>query len=86
MPDKDLGRQLAAVLASHCSLDAFDDRRDGTAIVLELFRTVMDSDLCTPANVLIVSAFIRILEPPPAANVVDEDRTEVGLACFHVLD
>ena len=41
---KHLRRQFPAVLASHCALHAFDDRRAETAIVLELLCAVVNRD------------------------------------------
>ena len=75
---EDLGRQLAAVLAGHRALDALDDGRDRAAVVLELLRAVVDGDAGALADVLVVGAFVGVLEPAPAADVVDQDRLEVG--------
>ncbi|MNS66354.1 hypothetical protein D3C72_995640 [compost metagenome] len=38
----------------------------------------MDGDAGLAAQVLVVGAFIGVLEPPPATDVVDEDGLEVG--------
>ena len=75
---EDLGRQLAAVLAGHRPLDALDDRRDRAAVVLELLGAVVDLDAGAAAEVLVVGALVGVLEPAPAADVVDEDRAEIG--------
>jgi hypothetical protein len=39
LPGENFGRELAAVLAGHGSLDAFDDGGDGASIILELLGT-----------------------------------------------
>ena len=60
------------------ALDAFDDSRNRTAIVIELLRAVLDCDPSALADVLVVGTFIRVLETSPAANVVNEDHGVVG--------
>ena len=81
-----LRRQLSAVLPGHGALDALDDGRHRRAVVLELFGTVRDLYPGTATDVLVVRAFVGILEAPPPTDVVDEDDLEVGRARFHVLD
>ena len=46
----------------------------------------MDVDAGPLAEVLVVGALVGVLEPAPAADVVDEDRREVGAAGLHVVD
>src|SRR5271167_3400986 len=46
----------------------------------------MNVDLRALADVLVVCTLIRILEPAPAADVIDENCTEVSLASFHIMD
>lgn len=86
LPDEHVGRKLAAVSARHHPFDAFDDRRAGAPVVLELLSTVIDGDVRPVANVLVVCAFIGVLEPSSAADVVDKDRLEAGLASLHILE
>lgn len=85
LPDEHVGRKLAAVSARHHPFDAFDDRRAGAPVVLELLSTVIDGDVRPVANVLVVCAFIGVLEPSSAADV-DKDRLEAGLASLHILE
>ena len=73
LPLEDLGGQLPAVLAGHRALDALDDGRDRAAVVLELLGAVVDADAGALADVLVVGALVGVLEPAPAADVVDED-------------
>ena len=80
LPCEDLGRQLAAVLAGHRPLDALDDRGAQAAVVLELLGAVVDRDAGSLADVLVVGALVGVLEAAPAADVVDEDRAEIGAA------
>ncbi|MNE64665.1 hypothetical protein D3C80_1600870 [compost metagenome] len=75
---EDLGRQLTAVLPGHRPLHALDDGRGEAAVILELFGAVVHGDAGLAAQVLVVGAFIGVLETPPAADVVDEDGLEVG--------
>lgn len=81
---KHLDGQLATVLARHRAFDALDDRRADAAVVLKLLRTVVDTDARLSADELIVGALIRVLEPTPAADVIDQDRAELGGAASHV--
>jgi hypothetical protein len=84
LPGEHLGRQLPAVFARHRALDALDDGGHGRAVVLELLGAVGDLNSGAAADVLVIGAFVGVLEPTPAADVVDEDDLEVGLACFDV--
>ena len=43
-------------------------------------------DAGTVADVFVISALVRVLESPPAADVVDEDGLEVGLPGLDVLN
>ena len=58
----------------------------GRAVVLELLGAVGDLNAGAFADVLVVGAFVGILEAAPAADVIDEDDREVRLAAFDVLD
>jgi hypothetical protein len=81
-----LGRQLPAVFAGHGALDALDDGGHRRAVVLELLGAVGDLDAGAAADVLVIGALVGVLEPAPAADVVDQDDLEVGLAGLDVLD
>jgi hypothetical protein len=81
-----LGRQLPAVFARHRALDALDDGGHRRAVVLELLGAVGDLNPGAAADVLVVRAFVGVLESAPAADVVDEDDLEIGLARLHVGD
>ena len=85
-PLKTFHGQLAAVLRRHHPLDALDDRRRRAAVVLELLGAVVDFDPRTLADVLVVGALVGVLEPAPAAYVVDQDGRIVGMPRLHVLD
>ena len=80
LPGEDLHRQLAAVLAGHDALHGLQEVRADAAVVLELLAAVVDPDAGTGTYMLVVRAFVGILKPAPAADVVDEDGLEVGLA------
>ena len=77
-------RQLAAVLAGHGALDALDDGGAQAAVVLELLGAVVHLDARVAADVLVVGALVGVLEPAPAADVVDQDDLEVGAAALDV--
>jgi len=51
-----------------------------------LLGAILDGDACSATDVLVVSALIGILEPPPAADVVDENGREVGVPVLNVSD
>ena len=53
-------------------------KMDGQAtVVLEFFCAVVNGNTGAPADELVIGAFVYILEPAPAAHVVDEDAIEV---------
>src|ERR1019366_8321788 len=83
---EDLGGELAAVLARHRALDGLDDGRADGPVVRELLGAVLHRDAGFLARVLVESALIGILEPPPAADVVDQDRREVGVPGPHDIE
>ena len=83
---EDFGREFPAVLPSHRALDTFDEGGDGGAIVFELLGNVGDVDVLALADVLVIRRFVRVLEPPPATDVVDQDQVEVGVAGFDIGD
>ena len=81
-----LDRQLARVLAGHRPLDPLDDGRDRRAVVGELLGAVVHGDAGALADVLVVGALVGVLEPPPAADVVDQHHLEVGAPALDVGD
>jgi len=81
-----LGRQFAAVPAGHRPLDALDDGRNRAAVVLELLSTVLDRNAGPLADVFVVGAFVGVLEAAPAADVVYEDRRELGSCVLYIRD
>jgi hypothetical protein len=48
-----------------------------------LFAAIVNPYPCPRADVLVIGAFISILESSPAADVVDQNRLKVGCAGFH---
>jgi hypothetical protein len=73
------------ILASHRSLDAFDDGRD-RASILELLGAVLNGYAGASADVLIVCALVRVLEAAPPADVVNQNGAEVGSPGLNVSD
>jgi hypothetical protein len=53
------GRKLAAVFAGHRPFDRLDDSRSNAAVIVELFGAVVHCDPGTPADVLVIGAFVR---------------------------
>ena len=86
LPGEDLGREFPAVLTGHRSLDALHDGRDWRSVIFELLCAVRDLYASTPADVFVIGAFVRILEPAPAAHVVGKDYLKIGEATLHVFD
>lgn len=64
---KNLDRKLTAVFASHGTLDALDDGRNGRAVILELLGAVGDRNACTAADIFEICRLFRALKPPPAS-------------------
>ncbi|KRH79071.1 hypothetical protein FERRO_01320 [Ferrovum sp. JA12] len=84
MAGEDLGREFAAVFAGHGALDTLDDGGDGRAIVFKLLGDVGDADALAFADVFVIGRFVRVLKPAPAADVVDQDQVEIGVARFDI--
>jgi hypothetical protein len=83
---EDFRRQFATVLPGHGALDAFDDGRNWAAIVLELLSTIVHRNPGAAADVLVIGAFVGVLETYPPADVVDEYCLKVGPARLHVIE
>src|SRR6202030_4105331 len=49
-----------------------DDGRRDASVILKLLGAIPDVDAGAPADVFVVGALVSILEPTPAADVVDE--------------
>ncbi len=77
LPGEDLAGQLPAVFASHGALEPLEHRGHGAAVVFKLFGAIVDVDPCAPADVLVVGAFICVLEAAPSADVVDKNDVEI---------
>jgi hypothetical protein len=86
LPCKHFGRQLAAVFAGHCPLDPLYDRRNRASIILKLLGAVLHRNADALTEIFVVCALVRILKPAPAADVVDKNGLEVGLASFDIPD
>src|SRR5580693_4979230 len=54
------------------------DGRGDASVIFELLGAIPDLDTGEPANVFVVGALVSILEPTPAADVVDEYGFETG--------
>jgi len=75
---EDFDRELAAVFGSHRALERLQHRRGHAPIVLEVFCTVVKSDSSPLQHVFVVGTLVYVLEPSPAAHVVDKKGGEVG--------
>ena len=78
--------QEPAVFTRHGPLDTFDNGGHRTVIILKLLGTIYDPDARALANVLIIGAFIGILEPAPPGNVINQNNIEVRLPTFNILN
>jgi hypothetical protein len=79
-------REFAAVFAGHSAFDTFDDGRDRTAVIVELFGAVMYRDPATFAYILVVGALVGVLKTTPSADVIDQYDREIGLTPLDVVD
>src|SRR6202007_1081347 len=86
LANEDLSGKFAAILARHSTLYTLDDGRNGAAIILKLLGAIMHFNLGSSADVLVISAFVCILKTSPTANVVYQNRIEIGVAALHVLN
>src|SRR5271157_4431567 len=78
--------QFAQVFSCHRSLQRLDEsRRYALAFVVEGFGTVVDSNTRLLAQKLVVGTLIAVLEAPPSAHVIDENRFVSGPRAQHVL-
>lgn len=72
--------ERSPVLAGHHPLDGLQQGRADAAVILEPLAAAVDPDPCARADMLVIRAPVVILKPAPAADVIDEDWLEVGLA------
>ena len=77
LPGEHLGGQFPAVLTGHGPFDALDNGGHRGAVILKLLGTVGDLNAGTSAPVLVVRAFVRVLEPTPPADVIDQNDRKV---------
>jgi hypothetical protein len=81
-----LNRKFPAKFRSHYALDVFDNVRDQTAVVVEIFGAIRNFDSRLFADELVMRAFIDILKTSPAADVKDQDMSEVCKPGLDVLN
>lgn len=81
---EDLDRQLPAVFSGHHAFHGLEEYRADAAVVVELFSAKMHREACPPTEMFVIGTLVGILEPTPAAYVVDEDGVKVGAARRHV--
>src|SRR5258708_26438569 len=86
LPDEHLGRELAAVLPSHCSLHTLHNCRNRAAVVFKLFCAIMHRNVRASTDVLIICTFVRVLKPSPATHIVDNNRAEISSPGLDILD
>ena len=83
---EDLDREFPAVFPGHGPLDRLDDGGADAAVVLELLGAVLDPDAGPLAEVFVIGAFVGILKPAPATDVVYQDHIKVGSFRFDISD
>src|SRR6266404_6924981 len=86
MPSMHLDRELPTVFSRHHTLDVFDDARQETPVIVELFGAIGDLDAILLTDKLVVSAFIDILKASPATNIVDQYMTEIRSTRANIID
>src|SRR5581483_7627255 len=86
LPDEHLRGQLTTVFARHRPLDTFYDGRDRGAVVVELLGAINDADSGLGTEVFVMRALVGVLEPSPAADVIDEYGLIFSTAALDVLD
>lgn len=72
--------QVAAVLGGHGPFQVLDNGGVGGRIGQERLRHVHGVDASLAAQKLVVRGLVDILEPAPAANVINQNQTEVPAA------
>ncbi|MCY1532360.1 hypothetical protein D9M68_676310 [compost metagenome] len=86
LPGKYLHRQFSAVLARHHPLDAFDDIGDRRTIITELLGAVLNGNSRLPATHLVAGADVRVLETPPAADVINQNGRVVRPPILNIIE
>ena len=61
-------------------------REEGALGTFAADGAVIDRDARAPADEFIISRLIRILKPPPTADVIHEDAVERRASAFDILD
>jgi hypothetical protein len=86
LPGKHLDRKLAAVFAGHLALEHFLDVRAEASVVLERLGAILNIDPGMPADEFIVRGFIGILEPTPAAHIINEDQGKPSIPFLDITE
>lgn len=48
--------------------------------------TIGDLDARTPTNTFAVCTFVRVLKPPPTADIIDQYQVEISSAGLHIAE
>ena len=47
-------------------------------VILELLGAILNADAGALADIFVIGALVGVLEPAPAAYIVNQDRPEIG--------
>jgi hypothetical protein len=53
------------------------------AVIVKLFPAIVNPNSGSRAQVLVIRTFVGILKSSPAADVIDQDRSEIGSSGLH---
>jgi hypothetical protein len=72
--------EFPAVFPSHAPFGCFEDCGCEAAIVLKGFGTIVHRNIRQVQLVLVGCALIRVLEPPPAARVINKNCSKICIS------
>jgi hypothetical protein len=78
-----LGAELAAVFAGHRAFEAFHHRAHWRVVGGKMFSAILDGDVRPDAPEFVIRSLVGLLEASPAADVVNQNRTEFCLTAFY---
>ena len=85
LPRKDFDRELPAIFSRHGSFERLHQRRRHASIICELLAAIVNADTCSLQNIFVICAFVGVLEPSPAAHVVNQEVREACAPLLNIL-
>jgi hypothetical protein len=77
LPNEHFVRKLTTIFTGHRSLNRFHQGCRSTSVPGELLRAINDLNASLFAQILVVSAFVNVLEAIPSTDVIHKNEAEL---------